>query len=93
MDEMKQEQESMKLVPKVDDSPENQYISCQIPGDPQGDVGERLVEEAADHRDDDDAGPAALWDQLRHLLLNIHLREGRLRFSQSLKAEPNFLNL
>ena len=93
MDEMKQEQESMKLVPKVDDSPVTLYISCQIPGDPEGDVGERLVEEAADHRDDDDAGPAALWHQLRHLLLNIHLREGRLRFSQSLKAEPNFLNL
>ena len=48
-------------------------LDTMVAGDVEGDVGEQLVEEAVDHRDDDDARPAALRDQLRHLLLHLHL--------------------
>ena len=86
MDEMKQEQESMKLVPKVWIKfefvfiPSISLIFNWISGNSEGDVGEQLAEEAVDHRDDDDARPAALRDQLRHLLLHLHLWEGRPRW-------------
>ena len=84
MDEMKQEQESMKLVPKV-----FLILFCQlhsseldtmVAGDVEGDVGEQLVEEAVDHRHDDDARTAALRHQLRHLLLHQHLQRGWTKF-------------
>ena len=46
-----------------------------LAGDVEGDVGEQLVEEAVDHRHDDDARTAALRHQLRHLLLHGDLQE------------------
>ena len=49
-------------------------------GDPEGDVGEQLAEEAVDHRDDDDARPAALRHQLRHVLLHLHLLHRRPKY-------------
>ena len=52
-------------------------------GDPEGDVGEQLVEEAVDHRDDDDARPAALRHQLRHVLLHLHLLHRRPEYVES----------
>ena len=53
-------------------------------GDPEGDVGEQLVEEAVDHRDDDDARPAALRHQLRHVLLHLHLLHRRPQYVEKL---------
>ena len=49
-------------------------------GDPEGDVGEQLVEEAVDHRHDDDARTAALRHQLRHVLLHLHLLHRRPKY-------------
>ena len=51
-----------------------------VAGDVEGDVGEQLVEEAVDHRHDDDARTAALRHQLRHLLLDQHLQGGWTKF-------------
>ena len=85
---MKQEQESMKLVPKVSLILETSLLpvalhselDTMVAGDVEGDVGEQLVEEAVDHRHDDDARTAALRHQLRHLLLHQHLQRGWTKF-------------
>ena len=55
-------------------------LDTMVAGDVEGDVGEQLVEEAVDHRHDDDARTAALRHQLRHLLLDQHLQGGWTKF-------------
>ena len=55
-------------------------LDTMVAGDVEGDVGEQLVEEAVDHRHDDDARTAALRHQLRHLLLHQHHQRGWTKF-------------